>query len=869
MTKRGIGVAAMGVRRARSAEGFMHHDTEFIAVSVVMLALTIAAGVRALSKRTGFPFTVAMLLVGGFLGWGLGHWSPGAHGISEVLGRGAGISPHLIIFVFLPALVFESAFAIDTHAVRKNIGAILVLAAPALVIATLLTAFSMVGITGSSWRWSLSAALVFGALISATDPVAVVAILREVGAPKRLGVLIEGESLFNDGTAIVVFSVLLAVLQGSAADTGVTGSAIAFLRVAGGGIAVGLVFGLIATGWVSRTFDDPMVEISLTLILAYAAMIVAEGVLHVSGVLAVVTAGMFMSGPGRYRISPEVRGFLHEFWELLAYLANALIFFLVGAIISTQLGEMGWRTLAIILAAFGAIVAVRFFVVFVSLPVVNRLGPPVTPRQATLMAWGGLRGAVSLALALAVSQDPRIDRLLGDQMLQVTAGVVLLTIVCNGMTTGLLLKWLGFDRVPAAERLAALKTASDVLDDVRGRVERATREPELFGLRWEGVLGDLQARQRAANQEWAQARHGFDDAPEQQRALGLWRRALAAERQSYREAFHEGLLSATARDLLRHEVDLHQDALDRGDSAAPELRAPGAKMHGLIAKLRRRAGIEFGSLEFERVSVFYDVWRATARAATDVRFTVGKLSEADPLVIERILDTYARYGRDAKERLEDLRVNLPEVASAIEARLAERVSLNIERSAYHAAISHGELDEGAAEEALGDVRRRMKQLHFQRPEVKIAETADLCRQTPLFSELPEEVVDELARMTVEQVLTRGEYLFRAGDHGDAMYVIARGIVHVLDDADELSAEPVAVLGGGDLLGEMALVTGEPRTATARAASTVTLGRISKADFDQLMNARPRVRKRVLSAVEARSSANRARQHLDTGAELTT
>ncbi|MCA9632051.1 MAG: cation:proton antiporter, partial [Myxococcales bacterium] len=802
----------------------MHHDTELIAVSVVVLALVIAAAIRGVSKRTGFPFTVAMLLVGGALGWSLGRWSPSAHGVSEVLGRGAGSSPHLIIFVFLPALVFESAFAIDTHAVRKNIAAILVLAAPALVVATALTALAMVWITGSSWHWGLSVALVFGALISATDPVAVVAILREVGAPKRLGVLIEGESLFNDGTAIVVFSVLLAALQGSASDMGAGASMLAFLKVAGGGIGVGVAFGLIATTWVSRTFDDPMVEISLTLILAYAAMIVAEGLLHVSGVLAVVTAGMFMSGPGRYRISPEVRGFLHEFWELLAYLANALIFFLVGAVISTQLGEMGWHTLVITLGAFAAIVAVRFLVVFSSLPLVNRLGPPVTRAQAALMAWGGLRGAVSLALALAVSQDPRIDRTLGDQILQVTAGVVLLTIVCNGMTTGLLLKWLGFDRVAPAERLAALKTASEVLGDVRGRVERAAREPEFFGLRWDRVLADLEGRQVAADDEWAGARHSFDAAPEDQRTLGLWRRALAAERQSYRVAFHEGLLSATARDLLRHEVDLHQDALDRGDTRPPELRAPKGRAREIVAKLRRRAGVEFGTLEFEQVSVFYDVWRATARAASDVQLAIGKLSEADPLVVERILETYARYGRDAKEHLEDLRVNLPEVASAIEARLAERVSLNIERSAYQEAISHGELDEGAAEHALGDVRRRMKQLHFQRPTVKIAETAELCRQTPLFAELPDEVVDELARMTVEQVLTRGEYLFRAGDHGDAMYVIARGIVHVLDPGDPDTTEPLAVLGGGDLLGEMALVTGEPRTATARAASTVTLGR---------------------------------------------
>ncbi len=830
----------------------MHHDSEFTIVTIVVAALAIGAVMRVFARRTGIPFTVAMLSAGGLGGLALRAIEGEHSGIVEILGHGGGISPHLIIFVFLPALVFESSFAIDTHSLRKNLGAIVVLAVPMLIVATGLTALMMVGITGSSWGWSLPAALVFGALISATDPVAVVAILREVGAPKRLGVLIEGESLFNDGTAIVVFTVLLASLSaGDAADLSVGGAFLSFLKVAGGGIGVGLAFGILATAWMARTFDDPMVEITLTLILAYAAMLVAEGVLHVSGVLAVVTAGLYMSGRGRYRISPEVRHFLEEFWEMLAYMANALIFFLVGAIISTQLGEMGWQTLLITLAAFVGLVVIRFALIFAFLPMINKVGPRVTGGQASVMAWGGLRGAVSLALALAVAQDAAVDPILGAQILQVTAGIVLLTIVVNGMSTGALLKRLGFDLVPLTERLAELRSRSGVLASVAEHVEQSSHSPDLRTVRWDVVKEDVERRAHDARDKWKEAKEEFDLADPAERASGLWRRALAIERQSYRKASRAGTLGAPAFDLLRREVDLHLDSLDRGDLSEPDLRTPEGRTRNLLARMARGVGREFGGAEFRRLSLKYDLWRAEAQAAGEVRETMSNLREADPEVVDKIVATYAHYQRDAKERMEDIRVNLPEVATAIETRLAHRIALNAERGAFGDAAGRGELGAGALEKALGDIRHRMKELHFERPEVAISETADLCRQTDLFRGLPEEVVDLLADMTVEQVLPAGEYLFRAGDRGDAMYIIARGLVHILDEEGMLSGGEagslIALLTGGDILGEMALLSGAPRTAAAKAASTVTLGRISKSDFDTLMSERPRVRARIWDA----------------------
>ena len=183
----------------------------------------------------------------------------------------------MILFVFLPALVFESAYAVDQHALYKERGAVLTLAGPALLLSTALIGGAMYLLTWGAWQWPITAALVFGALISATDPVAVVAILREVNAPKRLGVLIEGESLFNDGTAIVVFMVLIDLLGNPRSVFSLGGTLMDFVFVVVGGVLVGLFLGVTISWWMARTFNDPLVEIAHTVVVAYLAMLVAEG----------------------------------------------------------------------------------------------------------------------------------------------------------------------------------------------------------------------------------------------------------------------------------------------------------------------------------------------------------------------------------------------------------------------------------------------------------------------------------------------------------------------------------------------------------------------------------------------------------------
>ena len=285
-----------------------------------LLAGAVFLGV--LARRVGVQLTVVLALFGFLAGWiggPLGVESPlRAENFEEIL-----------VFVFLPVLVFEVALGLSTRAFMRNLTPILVLAVVAFVFSA-----GLVGV--SLWLGlgiPLGAALVFGALISATDPVAVVAIFRDLGVPERLLTLVEGESMLNDGVAIVLFNVLLVGALGG--DVSVLGGIGDFFGVFFGGVVIGAAVGLLAAlalPWLNR-----LPAAALSVAVAYGGFVLAEGVLGFSGVTATVTSGLVLGGLSPSRASAEVRRLWNELWESLDYVANALLFLLIGLAIDPRL----------------------------------------------------------------------------------------------------------------------------------------------------------------------------------------------------------------------------------------------------------------------------------------------------------------------------------------------------------------------------------------------------------------------------------------------------------------------------------------------------------------------------------------------------
>jgi len=644
------------------------HGIEFTVVLIVIFALLIGAATRMLSAKLRAPYTVMMLLLGLALGMWVSTTELKAGSAIARLAAGGDISADLIIFAFLPALIFESAYGLEVHAFRKALGAIAILAVPALMVCTVLTALLMTVLVPEAWGWSFTAALVFGVLISATDPVAVVALMRELGVSKRLATLIEGESLMNDGTAIVIFTVLVGVLMnpGEAVEAGPV--VLKFVKVVGGGLAVGFVFSIVTSWWMGRAFNDPLVEITLTVVLCYAAMIVGEGMLHVSGVMAVVVAGLWMSGPGRTRISPEIGHFLHQFWEMLAYIANTLLFFLVGIVIGSNIESAQLVDIGLIVAAWAGIMTIRAAVTFAFRPLANlTLENKISVPDACAASWGGLRGAVSIALVLIVAE--RVEGVadlpedLGPRMVLVTTGVVLLSLIVNGTTMGALLKHFGYDKAPPAEQLAQLTASSAALGHVRHEIDGLASSRELRTVRWKDVDGAIAERIREVDAEAAAIRSTLESGSAAERAEGYWRQALRIERGAYWRAFAQGTLSGAAVRALSQEIDQQLDEIAQGISEPPKSRSPSvgpltACMRRTVRKSDFYARL-MGSTEVDNLAYLYDLARGEAFAAAAVLERLDGLTGMDDAIAAQIRITYRGYLAGGKERLEELRVPSP------------------------------------------------------------------------------------------------------------------------------------------------------------------------------------------------------------------
>lgn len=502
--------------------------TETLVIELLLVVSLVAIGVR----RLRLPYTVALVIVGLLITFN-----------QEVRFE---LTPELILALFVPPLVFEAAFHIEFDRLRENLVPILLLAIPGV----LLTTFIVGWLVASAAGIALSSGLVFGALIAATDPVAVVALFRALGAPKSLTVLVEGESLFNDGTAIVVFNLLLAAAI-STAEAGplpsqIFAALVDFLRVAAGGVIAGVSLGLVVA-WLIARIDDYLIETTLTTVLAFGAYLIAER-LHVSGVLAVVSAGIVCGNVGPRGMSPTTRIVLFNFWEYLAFIANSLVFLLIG--LDVNIPQMLPYLMPIGIALV-AVLASRALVIYSLSWLANLRGRRVSLSFQHVLFWGGLRGAISLALALSLPAS------FGDrELLRVmTFGVVLFTLLAQGTTMSPLLRRLGLVQREEIEleyerrhgRLMAIRAARD-------RVQQLTRAGMISAATWDQVSEMLDERINAASQSQRELLDEHPHLREEERDDAR-REGLRAERAMLASLASGGVISERVYEELVSEVD--------------------------------------------------------------------------------------------------------------------------------------------------------------------------------------------------------------------------------------------------------------------------------------------------------------------------
>lgn len=530
-------------------------------VEAVLLLIAACIGFALLARRLRLPYAVILVLGGMALAF--------VPGLPEVP-----LDPELALAFFLPPLLQASAFRTDWRGFRRNIGPILLLAVGGVAFtAACIAAVAKLLVPDLPW----AAAVALGAIVAPPDAVAAGAVLQRVRLPRGVVTVLEGESLINDATALVLYRVAVAAV--AAGSFSPWEGMFSFLAVAAGGAAVGWAAGRAAI-WATARLDEALLETALSFLICYASYLAAEA-LHLSGVIAVVTTGLVI-GQAQYRfLKPETRLAARTVWEFLEFVLNSLVFILIGlqlnAIIDRLAGRSAWEIGGIAVAIAAALIGSRFVWVFFTaslprlVPAIRRRDPVGPWRLVTVISWAGMRGVVSLAAALALPLDfPQRDLIV---FLAFTA--ILATLVAQGTTLEWLIKRLG---VEEPEHEAGL----DPMES-EGRRVAAQAALELIEERMQdplegAIAADLapEFRDRAGHLRRA-ARNTGSAAAERAARRGLRLAALDAGRARLLQHHADGHLHDEALAKLAREIDLEElrvrQVLGDGRRTGPKRRA--------------------------------------------------------------------------------------------------------------------------------------------------------------------------------------------------------------------------------------------------------------------------------------------------------
>ena len=821
-------------------------DQLIVIVLSVMVLLGVACLVLPLAAKFSIPYSVLLAVVGILVGL-LAASSPGVAlpgPVADVLTgiRGFGLTGQVFLYVFLPSLLFAAGLSVDVRRLMDDVAPVLIMAIVAVVVCTLVVGVSL----HLAFAVPLAVASLLGAVIATTDPAAVVAIFRDIGVPRRLQILVEGESLFNDAAAIALFTLLLGVVAGARPGgfgQGALDMAVDFV----GGLALGYLAARAVCSLLHVVNEYPVAEITLTLCLAYTIYIVGDVYLKVSGVVATVTAALVIGTTGRTHMSADGWARLQAIWHQIEFVASTLIFILAATMIPDLLSDLHWGDAAMLAVVVAATLAARAAVLYGLMPVLSavRLAQRVSAPHKAVILWGGLRGAVTLAMALSVVENPLVPDEHAQLVALLATGFVLFTLFVNAPTLRPLIGLLGLNRLSPLETLLRHRTIAVSGESLRRNlgavarrfgiaedaVEPAVLPPDRF--RTDGDTADLAALDGAdilkvglitlaAHEEELYLR-GFGDRTLSNRIIGR----CIAQAGRLRDAAKIGGLSG------------YQQVADQAlrPNAAFRLAMTLYNRVGLTTPLARLLGYRFEVMLITHATL-RPLYEFTHRAIAPL---LGPQVEADIVTA-----LHARHEGIATA-IRAFELQYPGYAQLLRASYVGRTVLRLEEAEYRQKRDEALISQEVYRALTDDMRRRRAAIGGQ-PVLDLGlEVTGMIGKVPLFAGMGQEQLKVIARLLRPRFAVPGEHIIRKGERGDAMYFIAAGAVEVIDAATGTRVSREA----GGFFGEIAILHNTLRTAEVVASGYCHLLVLYARDVNRLLRQHPDVRGEIERAARAR------------------
>lgn len=821
---------------------------DIVLVTTVIASLFLVIGAaEPLAARLHLPYTVILAVLGLLIGTGSIFFlrtdlTDALNPVAEAI-LGLPVRSNVFLYVFLPTLLFQATLGMNLRRIIDDWVPILTLAVVAVVVATLSVGYAL------SWASTLPLAtcLLIGAIVSTTDPSAVVSIFRSISAPRRLARIIEGESLLNDAAAIALFGLFMGFVTLGMPDPTLSDALARFPRLILGGALIGWLAARSAI-WVMAAFARyELAQLSISVALPYMAYIISEQSVGASGVIAVVVSGLTLNLTGPGRLAPQLWANLRDVWDLLAHWAGALIFILAALLIPRIMEEVRLNDLFLIGVVVLAAIAARVVILFGLFPLLRgmRVSPVVERPYRVAILWGGLRGAVTLALALAVTESVRVPvetkRVVGI----VATGFTLFTLLVQGTTLRSVIGWLGLDRLSPIDEALSRQVVAVALQTVREDVARIAENYELthdtvrseakrFGERLDGAVKS--------------AEESADILDRDRITLGLI--SLAGfERDTILERVRERTISAR----------MAEQALSRADRLIEAARTGGRSGYQRAARQSVAYGSAFRFAVFlhARLHISVPLVRLTADHFEQIlsqrlimrdlgAFIDGRIRRIHGRRLADLLhELLARRIEVVETALEGLRLQYPGYAEELERRFIRRTALRLEEREYTAMRVDGVIGAEVYTTLMQDVTARRAAAEG-RPRLDIAiQRAELVRQFPLFADLDDVALKRLRKALKTRYVNAGEVIALKDSDARSVFFIASGAV------EQKAAGQTWRLGRGEMFGEMAILMKKARRAEVRAIAPSTLLVLDEVRFRRLLDRSAALQDAVRASAEKR------------------